>query len=165
MLELQFENFKAAKTIITKAHILPLMKRGETILHLLPKFKKYAFNGKLQLTLTDDAKIQWLNKEYRGFNKPTDVLSFSYFSDEAFPGDDVVGEIVISIDTAKRQAKEHKKTVREEIQFLFAHGFLHVFGYDHEEMAERKIMFDLQDQIIGHNKWRSIADTEAEKTY
>jgi rRNA maturation RNase YbeY len=48
-------------------------------------------------------------------------------------GSDLVGEIIISLDTAKKQAKEHKKTVMQEMQLLFVHGVLHIFGYDHEE--------------------------------
>ena len=72
-----------------------------------------------------------------------------------------MGEIIISVATAKKQAREHGKTLNEEMQFLFIHGVLHVFGFDHIKTAERKIMFDLQDKIIGNKSWRAIADQEA----
>jgi probable rRNA maturation factor len=62
------------------------------------------------------------------------------------------------VDTAKKQAQEHGKTILEEMQFLFVHGVLHVFGYDHEEPGERKIMFDLQDKIIGNKSWRPMIE-------
>jgi rRNA maturation RNase YbeY len=121
--------------------------------------------AKVLLSLVSDAEIQALNKEYRAVNKATDVLSFSYLGGERFPGDDTVGEILISVAAAKRQAPDHGKTVKEELQFLFLHGLLHVFGFDHLEKTERKTMFDLQDKIIGNKSWRAIADTEADEAH
>lgn len=117
------------------------------------------------LTIVGDKEIHALNREYRGVDKTTDVLSFSYFGEKRFPGDDAVGEIVISLQTAKKQAKDHGKTLNEELQFLFLHGLLHVFGFDHIKKNERKTMFDLQDKIIGNKSWRKIADAEAEEEY
>lgn len=68
----------------------------------------------------------------------------------------LVGEIFISEDTAIRQAREHKKTLKQELQFLFTHGLLHIFGYDHQKLNERRVMFDLQDEILQTKSWREI---------
>jgi len=167
MLKLEFENrvknFKGSSKIFLK-----VLKNAEKILVKLPKVQKIAgkkFDATIMLTLTDDKQIHALNSEYRGVDKPTDVLSFSYFGEKKFPGDDVAGEIVISVPTAKTQSKDHKKTLNEELEFLFLHGILHVFGFDHIKKSERKIMFDLQDEIIGDKNWRKIADEEAEEEY
>ncbi len=108
--------------------------------------------------MVTDKQISALNQEYRGNSKPTDVLSFSYYDEAGFPGENLLGEIAISLPTAQKQAKEHKKSLKEEVQFLFIHGLLHVFGYDHEQLDERKVMFDLQDEIWGSNEWRPLID-------
>lgn len=177
--ENQVKNFTGTRRIF-----LPYFEKTLKVLARLPKFKSQKFreifqknkagkgeNGRLKreskimLTIVSNAEIHELNREYRGVDKPTDVLSFSYFGEERFPGDDVVGEIVISLPTAKKQAKDHSKTLNEELQFLFIHGMLHVFGFDHIKKAERKVMFDLQDVIIGNKSWRKIADEEAEEVY
>lgn len=119
----------------------------------------------VSLVLTGDAQIKALNKAYRGVDAPTDVLSFSYLEGARFPtggaGVDMVGEIVISVATARRQAREHGKSLQEELQFLFVHGLLHVFGFDHIKKNERREMFDLQDKILGDTSWRAIVEAEA----
>lgn len=97
----------------------------------------------ISLLITDDETIHNLNKEYRQKDKPTDVLSF--------PMDDEVllGDIVISIDTAKKQAEEREINIDREAAFLFIHGLLHLLGYDHETSAEdEKEMFALQEEIL-----------------
>lgn len=97
----------------------------------------------ISLLITDDETIHNLNKEYRQKDKPTDVLSF--------PMDDEVllGDIVISIDTAKKQAEEREINIDREAAFLFIHGLLHLLGYDHETSAEdEKEMFVLQEEIL-----------------
>jgi probable rRNA maturation factor len=100
------------------------------------------------LVIVSDEEIRAVNREYRNIDKPTDVVSLSYFDQGYFPDDSLTGEIFISIDTAKRQAKEHKHSLDEELRFLFAHGLLHVFGYDHLKSGERKAMFKLQDEVL-----------------
>lgn len=98
-----------------------------------------AADVQLTLILCNDPHIQYLNQEGRGVNSPTDVLSFP-LQDEL-----MIGDLVISIDTAARQAAERGYTVREEVRVLLVHGLLHLFGYDHEagleaekEMAEKE---------------------------
>lgn len=86
----------------------------------------------ISLTIISDAEIKKINKKYRSKNTPTDVISFVYEETEKFPGEEMLGEIYISIDTAKRQAKELKHSLKYELQFLFVHGVLHLLGYTHE---------------------------------
>ncbi len=100
-------------------------------------------NYEISLLITDDETIHQLNKEYRQKDRPTDVLSF--------PMDDEVmlGDIVISLDTVKKQASEREINVDREAAFLFIHGLLHLLGYDHETSVEdEKEMFALQEEIL-----------------
>ncbi len=101
----------------------------------------------LSIYLTDDETIRLLNKNFRGKDKATDVLSFIY--DEQVGGYKLLGEIVISIDTAKRQAKELGHSLEEEIKRLLVHGFVHLLGYDHElgEEEEKRFM-ELEKRLI-----------------
>ncbi len=168
---LEFENHIKGSRISKKDFDL-YFKKGLKILErekrlnkaLKGRSKKNKIAPRIDLTIVNDQAIKKLNKEYRGKNKPTDVLSFSYieennsFKNGGFPQEDLLGEIAISIDTAKKQAKEHHKTLNEELQFLFVHGLFHVFGYDHEEEEERKEMFDLQDEVVGDKSWRKIIE-------
>jgi probable rRNA maturation factor len=83
--------------------------------------------GEVALVLTGDRAVRALNRRYRGQDKPTDVLSFPG------PGGDAgLGDIVISVETAARNAKEYGRTLPQELDILALHGFLHVLGYDHE---------------------------------
>lgn len=104
----------------------------------------------LSATITDDPTIHQINKEYRGIDRPTDVISFAYDdedSDADMPFDDM-GEIIISLDTAIRQAAFYHHPVEREIAFLFIHSFLHLSGYDHLEPEEAEEMFSLQNEIL-----------------
>ena len=85
-------------------------------------------NKEIELLIVNNEEIQKLNKEYRGINKPTDVLSFPLADTPQAP----LGSIVISIDKAKEAAAEYGHTLDEEIALLFIHGLLHLLGYDHE---------------------------------
>jgi probable rRNA maturation factor len=78
----------------------------------------------------DDTFIQGLNREYRGQDKPTDVLSFAQ---EPVPGGpELLGDVVISVDTARRQAQEQGHSLSREVEWLLCHGMLHLLGYDDE---------------------------------
>lgn len=97
----------------------------------------------ISLLLTDDETIRQLNKEYRNKDKSTDVLSFP-MEDEI-----MLGDIAISVDTAKRQAEEAEINLDRETAFLFIHGLLHLLGYDHETSQEDETeMFALQEKIL-----------------
>jgi probable rRNA maturation factor len=84
-------------------------------------------SGEVALVLTGDRAVRALNARYRGKDKPTDVLSFPG------PGGEVgLGDIVISVDTAARNARAYGRSLPQELDVLALHGFLHVLGYDHE---------------------------------
>ena len=105
-------------------------------------------NVEISITLTDNERIREINKEWRGKDKPTDVLSF--------PQDETIGykyrllgDVIISLPYAKAQAEEIGLTFKEEVLRLMVHGILHLLGYDHETNEEdAKIMFELQDKIF-----------------
>ncbi len=108
-------------------------------------------DAELTITFIRDAAMQKLNRDYRGKDKPTDVLSFAYHeSDDGFAESDVhLGDVVISVETAARYAAEFGLTFEREIEHLIIHGTLHLAGYDHEtdngEMnrLERKLRLEL----------------------
>lgn len=95
-------------------------------------------------------EIHKLNKEYRGIDRPTDVISFALEDSDDFEVDGlrVLGDIYICIDRMKEQAKEYGHSQMRELSFLTCHGLLHLLGYDHMEKEEEKIMFDKQDKIL-----------------
>ncbi len=102
------------------------------------------------LLLTDDDQLQALNKEYRGINQPTDVLSFQ--AGDTMPGmkadDSYLGDIVISLPMAERQAKQGDHSLKSELQLLTVHGTLHLLGFDHEEPEEKDRMWWAQASIL-----------------
>jgi len=101
----------------------------------------------VSLYFTDDDTIRELNKTYRGKNKATDVLSFIF--DEPAGPYRLLGEIVISVDTARRQAEEIGHSFEEEIKRLVVHGFVHLLGYDHELGGEEERKFkELEDKLL-----------------
>ena len=97
-------------------------------------------NKELSILLTDDKKIQKLNKQYRNKNISTDVLSFSQNEGEENGLEhNLLGDIVISISTAMRQSSEHNLSIDEEIVLLLIHGILHLLGFDHERSDEEAV--------------------------
>ena len=111
----------------------------------------------ISLLFTNNEGIQGLNRDYRGKDQPTDVLSFALAEGEdaafSFPptGPLMLGDIVISYEKAAAQAESYGHSVQRETVFLFVHGMLHLLGYDHEQgEAEEKSMFALQDKIIAN---------------
>ena len=93
----------------------------------------------ISVTLVNDDAIRELNREHRGKDKATDVLSFP-LEPEPFSQERLLGDIVISIDTARRQAADYDAPVQREIYRLLIHGLLHVLGHDHMESGEREVM-------------------------
>ncbi len=96
-------------------------------------------DAELSILFTTDREIKKLNSSYRGKHKPTDVLSFPLR--EGVGGKiagNTLGDIVISLETTKRQAKELGVTIKEELLRLLIHGLLHLLGYDHERVSPAK---------------------------
>lgn len=107
----------------------------------------------VDILLTDDEEIQELNTSYRGQEKPTDVLSFALFADS--PDEDVLsgaeiplGEVVISVETAKKQADDNKIQIEEEIRFLLCHGILHLMGFTHPDEESLEVLIQIQNEIL-----------------
>jgi probable rRNA maturation factor len=106
--------------------------------------------GELSIALVGDAEIHALNRDWRGRNRPTDVLAFALREGEdAAVHPDVLGDVVISLDTAARQAAARGVAVADEVRVLLAHGILHLLGYDHERSpAEARRMFATQRRLL-----------------
>jgi len=94
----------------------------------------------LSLLFTDDREIQQLNRDYRQKDKPTDVLSFALEDEKKRPhfAHAPLGDIVISVETAIRQAKQNRNTPDRELVRLIIHGLLHLLGYDHERVSQKE---------------------------
>ena len=114
------------------------------------KLKDVEFN----IILVDNDYIHKINKEYRGIDRETDVISFALEDDETFPEMEtkILGDIYISIDKAKSQAEEYGHSFKRELCFLAVHGFLHINGYDHMNPEDEKVMFGLQEEILNEAK-------------
>ncbi|MBR7020724.1 MAG: rRNA maturation RNase YbeY [Lachnospiraceae bacterium] len=119
----------------------------------------------VNMLLTDDSAIHSMNKEFRGIDRATDVLSFpmvdyekpgcfdglenhmeDYFEPDS--GELLLGDIVISVERAMAQAAEYGHSLKREMAFLTAHSMLHLFGYDHMDDAEREEMERMQEEIL-----------------
>ena len=92
--------------------------------------------AEMAVCLVDDARIRDLNRRYRGKRRGTDVLAFAMREGPRAPGDEhVLGDVVISLDAAVRQARRRGRSVAAEVRRLLVHGMLHLLGYDHERSA------------------------------
>ncbi len=118
-----------------------IRERVERILQILG-----VDNAEVSILITDDKEIRRLNSLYRGKDSPTDVLSFPM--GDRVGGRLLLGDVVISLDTAGRQARELGHTIEEEIQRLLVHGVIHLLGYDHELGGEEERKFrELEEKV------------------
>ena len=126
-----------------KVSIRGLKRKAEKILEILKQNC-----SELSIALVGNREIQELNAGYRKKNEPTDVLSFP--SGETLPtGMRILGDVVISVEQAGKQARKRRKTLEEELESLLTHGILHLLGYDHERSEkEAKIMRGLEKKIL-----------------
>lgn len=102
------------------------------------------------IIIVDNDYIHQLNKNYRNIDRPTDVISFALEDNDDCINENirVLGEIYISLDKARQQAKEYNHSLLRELSFLAVHGLLHLLGYDHMTEDEEKIMFEKQERIL-----------------
>ena len=116
-------------------------------------------NSKMCITiiLTNPKEIQKINKEFRRVDKATDVLSFPVFEKEEilkkieekdFEHEDVLGDIIISVEQVEVQAKEYNHSFERELSYMLVHGFYHLLGYDHIEEEDKKIMRQKEEKIL-----------------
>lgn len=123
--------------------------------------EKFEVNSEISIMLVDDDKIREINREYRHIDRATDVLSFpmvdmaegQVISDTGdFDMDEnllLLGDIVISMEMAEKQAEEYGHSFERELAFLVTHGVFHLLGYDHEGENEGGIMFEKQEKVLG----------------
>lgn len=105
--------------------------------------------AELSVLLCDDDTIRRLNHRYRRKDQPTDVLAFPMNEGaEPSPHSNLLGDVVISVPTARRQAAERDRPIVEEVTFLLAHGLLHLLGYDHTTKAEEREMNARTERLI-----------------
>lgn len=137
------------------------VKLVEKIILFASQYLQLSDNIECSVTFVNNNRIQEINKEYRGKDYPTDVISFAMDDDlegevdfdfeTLLPEMNVshhLGDIIISIDKAQEQAKEYNHSFERELGFLALHGFLHLNGYDHMNEKDEKEMFSLQDDIL-----------------
>lgn len=107
-------------------------------------------DGEFNVILVNKDKIQELNREYRGIDRVTDVISFALEDDDTFNLEDyrMLGDIYICIEKAKEQSKEYGHSFKRELSFLTIHGLLHLLGYDHMNEEDEKIMFARQEEVL-----------------
>lgn len=136
-----------------------LSERHEGLAALLEQGIKEAINraggsenAEVSLMLVDDQRIHTLNREYRGVDRPTDVLSFALQDEtdepEADLEDEMLGDIIISVERAREQAKEYGHSFEREIVYLSVHGTLHLLGYNHEEENEKLEMRGKEEEVM-----------------
>ena len=140
-------------------------KLAEDVIAFCLSHENFPYEAEVNLTLTDNEEIHRINLEYRQIDRPTDVLSFPMadypvpgdFSDieerdpDAFhpeTGELILGDIIISMDKVKEQAKAYGHSNTRELAFLVAHSMLHLMGYDHMVDEERKVMEAKQEEIL-----------------
>ena len=107
----------------------------------------------ISVILTNQDEIQQMNKEYRKIDKTTDVLSFPMYERDEIPHlnkeiEEPIGDIVISVERVRKQAKEYEHSFERELAYMLVHGFYHIMGYDHMEEMEKKEMRAKEDVIL-----------------
>ena len=107
-------------------------------------------NAYMSVVIVDNKKIHEINKTYRNVDRPTDVISFAFEDNEGITPNNmrILGEIYLSVEKAKEQAKEFGHSEKREICYLSIHGLLHLLGYNHEEDEEKKVMRSLEEKIL-----------------
>lgn len=115
----------------------------------------------ITVILTTPERIREVNREYREIDKATDVLSFPMFTmdeldemikKQQFENEDMLGDIIISIDKVKEQAIEYGHSFERELSYMVVHGFYHLMGYDHIEEEDKKEMRAKEEKILGKLK-------------
>ena len=147
----------------------PYEELAKEVIEACMEAEDFPYEAEVNLTLVDDAAIQEINASYRQIDRATDVLSFPLLDYDA-PGDFskvedlmgdninpdtgevMLGDIVISVDHVREQAKEYGHSEKREYAFLIVHSMLHLFGYDHMEPEEAQEMQEHQRKILDYLK-------------
>lgn len=112
--------------------------------------REKATDSVFSIIFVDNEKNHELNKQFRGVDRPTDVISFALedAEEEFLSTIRVLGDIYISIPKMQEQAKEYGHSEKRELAFLVVHGLLHLLGYDHQTEEEEKVMFQIQEEML-----------------
>lgn len=108
--------------------------------------------------LTDNKRVWVINRDYRGKDSPTDVISFAYHETEDFDIGpyDVLGDIIISLERVEEQRIEYNHSFEREFFYVLTHGVLHILGYDHIDEEDKKIMRCREEEILAKFGYRRI---------
>ncbi len=132
-----------------KKHKLDVKKYRDVIKSV---FKTVDDNHIMNVIFVDKDNIQQINRDYRGLDRVTDVISFAMhdndYCEEIDESEEELGDIFICIDRAIEQANDYGHSIEREVGFLAVHGYLHLCGYDHMNEEDEKIMFAKQDEIL-----------------
>jgi probable rRNA maturation factor len=104
--------------------------------------------GEVSIVLTDDSTIRSLNQDWRGIDKPTNVLSFTASGPDIGEGTRLLGDIVIAFETLERECADENRDFLHHLAHLAVHGFLHLNGYDHKTDAQAEAMEELESKIM-----------------
>ena len=113
-------------------------------------FKHVRDSREFNIIFVSNDEIQQINRDYRGLDKVTDVISFALMDNDLsnYNAEEELGDVFICVDRAKEQAVEYGHSLEREIGFLAVHGYLHLCGYDHMREEDEKVMFAKQDEIL-----------------
>jgi len=120
----------------------------ERAVHAALTHQKEALDVNLSVVLTDNRRLQKLNRDYLGIDAPTDVLSFPASESDPETGTRYIGDILISVPYATKGAKQAGNSLEAELQLLVVHGVLHILGHDHAKPKEKAKMWKAQAEIL-----------------
>lgn len=124
------------------------VERLEATIRWLLEHEGAAPGASLSLVLSDDETVHDLNRQYRGVDAPTDVLSFTVEHDAPFEDDTDLGDLIIAVPYLARQAKAQGHTFADELLLAAIHGTLHLLGYDHDTRENEDAMWTIQAQAL-----------------
>ncbi len=127
-----------------RAYKATLQRAAQAALASIPSLSK----SEITLLLTDDAQLRALNRQFRGIDQATDVLSFAIAEVDPQSGRQYLGDVVISLERAREQAAAAGDSLEAELALLTVHGILHLCGYDHQQPTEQAQMWAMQRSIL-----------------
>lgn len=125
-----------------------MIRLFEEIVEKTLAYEKQQGRYEVSLSLVTEEEIHKLNREYRGKDAPTDVLSFPMNEDFQLEEEKILGDVIISTSAVVDQAKDYGHSIKRELAYLFIHGLLHLLGYDHLKSDEKKEMRKVEEEIL-----------------
>ena len=117
-------------------------------LNVVARLHSLSERTEVDITIVDDEEIHMLNRDYRNVDRPTDVLSFALDEESEEEPEHLLGDIIISAETASRQAEEFGHGLEREIVYLAVHGLLHLLGYDHMTDEDKAVMRAKEEEAL-----------------